>query len=384
MRVVGEAIVYRNPFPAQRAIVASASTLTRVPAGAAGPETLLCAYRRGTAKVSRDGRIHVAESTDGGSTWTEAPSPFRDHGQQDVAQAGPQMGGDDRGTVVLTAARMWTADPETPEFVPEAAGIVDADSLVVRRDPGGAWKSVTEVDGRRHDDEWAIPCGPPISLGSGRWLWPMERHGKAQTEGWLRRYHAFFGISEDDGRSWDRFVPALNGDGRLAYYDQRLVALGNGRVLTVAWVHDVDVDVTLTARAGWSEDGGETWSEPVDTGIVGGPVNPIRLADGRILAVYNRRSPPSGIRCALSEDDGRSWKLDEEWVIYDEATRSVVGSPATVRPPGDDDAALWDSMWGWTFGTPTPVQLADGTVVITFFAMDGGGVSAIRAVRIEV
>jgi hypothetical protein len=99
--------------------------------------------------------------------------------------------------------------------------------------------------------------------------------------------------------------------------------------------------------------------------------------------VYNRRSAPSGIRCALSADDGRTWKVHDEWIIYDEATRSIMGTPAAEDARPHEDPALWDSMWGWTFGTPTAVQLAEGTIVVTFFAMAGDGVSAIRAVRIE-
>src|SRR3712207_2491797 len=148
----------------------------------------------------------------------------------------------------------------------------------------------------------------------------MERHGKARTPGWLRRYHAFVAVSDDDGRTWPSHYPCLNGDGRLAYYDQRMVVLPGGRVLSMAWVHDVDEDATLTAQAGTSDDGGVTWSRPWDTGIVGGPVNPIALSDGRLFAVYNRRTSPAGVRCAVSDDEGVTWRLDEEFVIYDEAT----------------------------------------------------------------
>ena len=52
-----------------------------------------------------------------------------------------------------------------------------------------------------------------------------------------------------------------------------------------------------------------------------------------------------------------------------------------VRAP--DDPSLWGTMWGWTFGTPTAVQAADGTLLVTFFAAGLDGVSAIRCVRVE-
>jgi hypothetical protein len=163
-----------------------------------------------------------------------------------------------------------------------------------------------------------------------------------------------------------------------------MVSLPDGRILTMAWVHDVVDDVTLTARAGYSDDGGRTWGAPFDTRILGGPINPLGLADGRIVAAYARRTAPRGIRVALSEDDGRTWAVDDELVLWDEATRRVTGARASSRDVPDADVPLWGTMWGWTFGGPTPVQLPDGTIAVTFFAAGVDGVSAIRCVKLEV
>ena len=70
------------------------------------------------------------------------------------------------------------------------------------------WSAV--VDGRRHADEWAIPCGAPVALGDGRWMFPMERHAKTHVPEWLRGYHAYAALSSDDGRTWPELVPMLN------------------------------------------------------------------------------------------------------------------------------------------------------------------------------
>jgi len=388
MRLVGEHLVYRNPHPNHRAIVASAPTLAWSRLGSYEP-FLLAAFRVGQAKMSVDGRVLLRASHDGGATWQpvadEVAAPFADLAGPGLNHAGVHLGASPDGTTVLMACRFFMVEPGDAEWDDDAAGVVGADCLAARAAPDGGWEPAAAYDFARHGDEWAIPCGPPLALGDGRWIFPMERHARAYVPEWLRRYHAFAVFSDDDGRTWSDPTPTLNDpDERLAYYDQRMVALPGGSVLTMAWVHDVVDDVTCTARAGVSEDGGRTWGAPFDTGILGGPINPVRLADGRILAAYARRTAPRGIRVALSEDDGRTWATDDELVLWDEATRHATGARASSRDVPDADVPLWGTMWGWTFGGPTPVQLPDGTVAVTFFATGVDGIPAIRCVQLEV
>jgi hypothetical protein len=388
MRVLDEHVVYRNPYPNHRAEVVSNATLGWSRMGAAHPY-LLCAFRAGTAKMSPDGRIRLRASDDLGRTWRDMVSPFAGLPHDPTtSEAGPHLGCSGAGTTVLMASRMWIVPPGDRDWNDDAAGVVGADCIQARAGAGAPWETPASYDFRRHVGEWAIPCGPPLALDGARgptWIFPMERHALASVPDWLRRYHAFAVISEDDGRSWGEPMPTLNDpDGRLAYYDQRIVEVAGGRLLTMAWVHDVVHDVTLTARSATSTDGGRTWSEPLDTGILGGPINPVVLADGRIVAFYARRSAPTGIRGVVSDDGGRTWNLAGEFVLWDESTRRVIGARAhdESRPAGDP--SLWGSMWGWTFGTPTGVEAPDGSVVVTFFAAGFDGVSAVRCVRLEL
>jgi hypothetical protein len=369
--------VYRNPHPAYRSVVAAAATASWGAVETSIPR-LVCAFRTGQAKMSPDGVVVLRSSGDGGATWETVRSPFGSDPEPGISLAGVHLGADPAGTLVLAAARMRIVAPEDPAWDDQATGIVDADTALCRA-ADGHWEKPITLDFRRHPDEWAIPCGPPLALGDGRWIFAMERHAMVRVPDWLRRYHAFAAISNDDGRTWTHDRATLNDpEERLAYYDQRMTSLPDGRLLTMAWVHDVVDDTTLTARAGYSADGGESWSEPFDTGIVGGPINPILLRDGRILAVYNRRTAPTGIRACLSEDGGRTWCLEDEIVIYDEARREISGRRVVDADRVDSSDGLWDTMWGWTFGTPTPVELPDGTVAVTFFATGFDGVTGIR------
>ena len=153
--------------------------------------------------------------------------------------------------------------------------------------------------------------------------------------------------------------------------------------MSLAWAHDLIDDVTLPARVGFSPDGGRTWSAAGETGIMAGPVNPVALPDGRIFASYARRTAPRGVRCCMSEDGGRTWRTDRELVIFDESTGRIVGERATVHDRVERDPALWDSMWGWTFGQPMPVALPDGLVGVAFFAQGPDRMPSIRFVRLD-
>jgi len=388
MRVVDEHIVYRNPHPNHRPEIVSGSTLAWSRLESSSP-ILLNAFRSGSAKMSPDGRVKLRASSDLGRAWRDVQSPFGALPQDPIAaESGPQLGGSASGTTMLMACRMWIVSPDDPRWDDDAAGVIAADNVTARAPAGGAWERPTSSDFKRHGSEWAIPCGPPLALGGGRgpeWIFPMERHALANVPEWLRRYHAFAVFSHDDGRTWANPMPTINDpDEQVAYYDQRMVELPDGRLLTMAWVHDVVNDVTLTARAGYSADRGRTWSAPFDTRIQGGPINPLLLADGRVIALFTRRTKPAGIRAVLSEDGGATWLVDDEFVLWDDASRRVLGERAAGQHRSPDDPALWGSMWGWTFGNPTAVQAPDGSVLVTFFGSGFDGVTAIRCVRLEL
>ena len=392
MRVIDESIVQRNAHPAFASESYSATTVCWSMLETEEPY-LLAAFRLGSARMSPDGRIVLRASRDGGRAWSEVPSPLASEAARAVAAepghgpnlAGSQMGSSASGTTILVAARMRMTRPGAPDWDDRAAGMVDADTVIVRSGPGAGWDAPVVIEGRHDESGWSIPCGSPLSLGAGRWLLPLERHARTTVPEWLRGYEAFTAWSEDDGRTFGRLTDALNDpERRVAYYDQRMALLGDGRVLSLAWVHDLIDDRTLHARVGWSVDGGQSWSAPHETSLLGGPVNPVVLDDGRVVAAYAHRTAPAGIRVAVSEDGGRTWPSDREIVVWDETVRRVTGEPAHEGARAAHDPALWDTMWGWTFGQPMPVRLGAGQVGICFFSADPSGAPAVRFVRIEV
>ena len=95
-------------------------------------------------------------------------------------------------------------------------------------------------------------------------------------------------------------------------------------ILQASWGRHIEKLIPETRKqwlGNWirrSEDGGETWGEPVNT-IVNAPHGPIQLADGRLLYLGINKivgdgkspNPPDEQRIAAAEsrDDGLTWKL---------------------------------------------------------------------------
>jgi sialidase-1 len=319
--------------------------------------TLLCVFSGGReCHVCPYGRLLLTQSHDEGETWS-AP---------EIIMSTP-LDDRDPGIVVL----------------PSGAWLVTWFTL----DTGRRLRSYREYYPRQADS-WARHLSK-VSW-EARDYWPGH---------WSRR-------SADGGRSWLDPVPSLASaphgpllcpSGRLVYVGtakgQRLVAvesktagddwhlLGeiayapprrepavlnephgvalNDDELVVLWRHE-------PAKQTWaptplyvtrSADGGETWSTPVATELVGHPPHLLRLADGRLLVTYGYRQPPFGVRAVVVDPARPRWVPDHELVLVDDCENWDCGYPATVElAPGElytvyyeadnfDCGTIWGVRW---------------------------------------
>src|SRR3546814_14115483 len=56
-----------------------------------------------------------------------------------------------------------------------------------------------------------------------------------------------------------------------------------------------------------SDDGGKTWDFLSRVNDFGAPGSLVVKKDGRFVMVYGYRLMPSGMRCRVSEDEGKTW-----------------------------------------------------------------------------
>ena len=156
-------------------------------------------------------------------------------------------------------------------------------------------------------------------------------------------------VSRDGGITWEKadagasyYNPAMvRVDGHLTianaigwrYVDEGEMERLNAEGRTVRAVRPGTVAYLSGARSMVRSINGETWSEPVDTGIWGYPAHLLLLPDGRLLATYGYRRAPMGIRACLSRDGGKSWDIEDEIILRADGfgSGSDLGYPITQR-----------------------------------------------------
>ena len=181
------------------------------------------------------------------------------------------------------------------------------------------------------------PAGKYTGLTNGRCI--RLKTGRIVLEAW-EGGDSYCYLSDDDGETWRESQRIKPGDGS---WEPACVELKDGRVMML----------TRTGLGGQyksvSTDGGETWSEPVATPLVGtaAPVSISRIpTTGDLLAIWNHN--PGGAKrnpftAAVSKDEGETW----------ERFRNIEDAP--------DDA--------WAYPAVTWV---DDHALLTYFKYKGG------------
>jgi hypothetical protein len=90
----------------------------------------------------------------------------------------------------------------------------------------------------------------------------------------------------------------------------------------------------------YSDDGGETWGFLSRVNDFGSPGSLVVKKDGRFVMVYGYRLMPSGMRCRVSEDEGKTW-----------------GPELIIR----DDGGSWDLGYGDAWEMP------DGKIGVIYY-----------------
>jgi hypothetical protein len=122
--------------------------------------------------------------------------------------------------------------------------------------------------------------------------------------------------SEDNGKTWsESTVIARGSESTRDYYEPCLLELDDGHLLAMHRVGRCQDGRDGLLWQNQSRDGGQSWTEPVETNITSGACpRLLNLSDGRVLLTYGRRYEPYGLYARLSSDGGKSW-IDTSWLL---------------------------------------------------------------------
>jgi hypothetical protein len=300
--------------------------------------------REATDHLAIDGRIVIVRSRDGGKTYSPREVLF-DLGNVDH-RGSPifELPNGDWVTTDYRAGGLYhdkIFDPVTNE-IPTLWGARSTDR-------GKTWQfseQAMTVPGAAYP--YSEIERPMIQLPSGRLLVAGAFYAAGEEAKPLAQQELSIAVyfSDDEGRTWDVL-------GRLPacphlHDEATMLQTKKGKIILLSRVPSHLGDDPLQhggVLQSESSDEGKTWSPWRATGMssMSTPAHLLRLQDGRILCTHASRGYPGEIYVTLSHDEGESWDTNN--------TRIVT-----------NDLASWDSTY------PTSGQLADGTLITTWYA----------------
>ena len=146
-------------------------------------------------------------------------------------------------------------DPEGHLVNVPTIGYVDMDLILLRsHDRGRTWEGPTIIDPPLVGPSWEV-CHAIVELKDGRWIAPtstwMGWNGDAPNG-----MNALFLVSEDKGRTWPSYVMEFDRwAANKISWEQSVIQLQDGRLLSVAWEVDKDTGVVGPTPYALSPDG---------------------------------------------------------------------------------------------------------------------------------
>lgn len=361
MRIIGRGTIYDATRAAPSARFATFPVLERTPDG-----RVLAAFRVGSSKDSADEDVRVLASDDEGRTWREIFGGFGDilpGGWRARAMGVTHLS---HGGLIGAITAIDRSDPARPLADPNTQGLLPAKILVAESSDGATWSAPREVPTAPYVG--CVTTGAILLLRDGTLALPYESW-KDWGDTRYGEHRAALRLSSDGGYTWPGLsIVAHDPAGQLLFWDQRLSADPmTGALVGMFWTHDRTAAQDALIHIAWCDAGGTSWSAPESTGIAGQIASPLFLPGGRLLATYVHRHDPPGIRAVLSDDGGRTWRLDKELRVYDRRRAGAESGMGGTRDFGD----YWADMSVWSFGHPAPLLLPGGDVLLAYYAGDG-------------
>jgi len=305
-------------------------------------------FRDAQAHLDVNGRMMIIRSRDHGKSWSD-PEVMFDLPRSDHRSAAIlELANGDWVTFDYRVGGFYDADgifiqPDITGTVPDVPSLWGAWST----DKGKSWTFTENFISSPHAaNRCAEPERHPILLPSGRILLASYTTPKEMTDRFFCEITIF--ASDDNGRHWSYLshMPLY----QFVEGEPSLLRTQDGRIILVARSRTQECNIPDWQATGMlvqytSEDDGLSWSEgqPTPMSSMSTPGHLLQLQDGRILCTHASRAYPASIYVTTSHDQGRSWPAEYTRIIAND----IIGYDATY---------------------PTSGQMADGTIITTWYA----------------
>ena len=298
-------------------------------------DELLSVFKMGAGHVGKHGYAGLSRSSDGGMTWTEPVKIFDLPNADDGVDAHGVL----RDGTILYGAVSYGWEGERYSYKNWYAN-----SYIIRsQDQGHTWSEPAKINIAPFT--WAYPFGRIIELADGQLLMtmyggylPLSLRGPAandkddvtremrklgdQKPEQQRGDFAFIIKSKDGGKTWGDLHVIARG-----FNETCPVLLPNQRIL-VAMRSTEGGAYTATS---YSDDGGNTWSVPVQISNQSEhPADLLLLKSGELLLTHGQRNKPYGVQVMVSKDNGTTWGANRVMLAWD-GDHMDLGYPVTVQ-----------------------------------------------------
>lgn len=310
-----------------------------------GDQSIAAIFRVGAPHVGIKGTLAVTRSDDGGKTWSDPV----EIAPRWLDNRNPAFGVNANGELI---AAYWRAglhtymrDGDRIEFesrddepARQRLKQVTATFFTRSGDGGRTWSEPQALASRFLS--LASPYGRIIQAPDGTLL--MCVYGKLRERVKGVEDACALLRSTDAGRTWgDETLAAMK------YNETSFAFLPDGRLLAAAR-SQIGGHVAVLH----SEDGGRSWSQPVQVTRDGEhPADLTVLSGGSVLLTFGRRIRPMGCGALISDDGGRTWNTDREVLLAGDGVENI------------------------DLGYPSTIQLADGTIVTLMYFGSGSAMA---------
>ncbi len=276
-------ILYRNPIPHVRSVHAIFPSVICLTNG-----EMLATVVLGQAFESVNLATNILRSKDMGETWQiEEPLNCGKIEPNKLISNAARITAFPDGKIVTFVIRSdRTEHPDEGLTNHRNLGFVPTELVALcSNDFGYSWTKPEIIAPPITGPSFEI-CSPIVSLKDGRWILPTST-----WRGWdgycPNGFRMIAFMSNDQGQTWPEYMDVMNDpNGNIVYWESKIVEFKDGRLLAVAWAYNETEHKDLPNQYAISDDGGESWSSPKSTGLLGQTLTPILVSDNHILSVW--------------------------------------------------------------------------------------------------